>query len=399
MLSVSEAQARVVADVQVLAPEIVSLNDAAGRVLAEDIPARVTNPPCDVSAMDGYALRASDFKGPATTFRVIGVSAAGAGLAGTVGAGEAVRIFTGAPLPQGADTVVIQENVERSGDAMSVNHGVEILPGRHIRRSGLDFQRGDILLKMGAIANSRALSLAAAMNHSALRCVRQPRVAILATGDELVPPGSEPLAHQIVSSSPYGLMADIRLWGGAPVNLGIARDDIADIRSKLSNAQDYDVILTIGGASVGDYDLVQQALAPDLDVGFWKIAMRPGKPLISGRYRGVRFLGLPGNPVSAFVCSLLFLKPLIYALLGDQRPVWRFLDAEIETALPPNDTRQDYCRAVLTVAEGGRVRVRPVLVQDSSMLRFLSAADGLIVRPPLDPARLSGATVSVLTFE
>lgn len=399
MISVADAQARVLGDVVTLPSEPVSLADAAGRVLAEDVVARVTNPPCDMSAMDGYAVRASDFASGNTRFKVTGTSAAGAGFSGTVHQREAVRIFTGAPVPAGADAIVIQENVSRDGDNITVAPGVEVTPGRHVRMAGLDFRKGDVLLTRGTRLNARSVALAASMNHSALPCVRQPLVAILATGDELVLPGVEPLPHQIVSSSPFGLVADIRSWGGKPVDLGIARDVVTDIQQKLSKSDAFDVVLTIGGASVGDYDLVQKALAPDLDVAFWKIAMRPGKPLISGKYRGVRFLGLPGNPVSAFVCSLLFLKPLIHTLLGDLSPTWRFEDAQLETPLSVNDTRQDYCRAVVTRVDSGGPRVRPVQMQDSSMLRLLSSANGLIVRPPHDPARPAGALVRVLTFD
>lgn len=316
MLSVADAQARVVQAVRRLGEEVVSLERAAGRVLSQPLAARVTNPPCDVSAMDGYAVCAGD-PGP---FEVFGTSAAGSGFSGTVGPGKAVRIFTGAPLPLGADTIIIQENISRVDSVASLLPGVEIVSGKHIRRAGLDFKTGEILLKPGVRLRSRELSLAAAMNHASVTCVKAPRVAIIATGDELLPPGSDLGPHQIVSSSPYGLMADISSWGGVPIHLGIARDTVSSIREKLAAPEEFDLIVTIGGASVGDYDLVQTALSPGLDVNFWKIAMRPGKPMIFGSYKGVALLGLPGNPVSAFVCALLFLKPLIFQFLGTTEP-------------------------------------------------------------------------------
>lgn len=394
MLSVAEAQARVVQSVQRLSDESVPLELAAGRVLSEPLAARVTNPPCDVSAMDGYAVRGNGL-GP---YDVIGTSAAGSGFEGVVQAGQAVRIFTGAPLPQGADTIIIQEDISRTGDVVSVLDGLEVIPGRHIRRSGLDFRAGDTLIGAGARLHSRELALAAAMNHASVMCTRAPRVAILATGDELVSPGQEPGPHQIVSSSPYGLMADVSNWGGVPTLLGIARDTVESIRGKLSVSSEYDLIVTIGGASVGDYDLVQSALAPELEVNFWKIAMRPGKPMIFGKYRGVTLLGLPGNPVSAFVCALLFLKPLLFRFLGASAPAHVTRRATLAQALKPNNSRQDYCRCRLDETDIRGLVATPHPVQDSSMLRFLADSQGLIVRPPFDSARGAGDDVQILAL-
>lgn len=395
MLSVAEAQARILAGFRPLAAEQVLLDQAFGRVLAADVAARVTNPPCDVSAMDGYAVRFAQ----RDTFSVIGESAAGGGFAGAVDGDNAVRIFTGAPVPAGADSIIIQENVQRNGSRITLLPGCSVQPGKHIRKAGLDFGKGDVLLQAGARLRARDLALAAAMNVPSLPCIRQPRIAILATGDELVLPGDQPGAHQIVSSSPFGLAADIGAWGGTAIQLGIARDTLDDIRGKLGDVSGFDAIITIGGASVGDYDLIQTALSPELSVDFWKIAMRPGKPLIFGTFRGVPLLGLPGNPVSAFVCSQLFLKPGIFALTGAREAAHHILSATLAEPMGANDGRQDYCRATLSVAEDGRLTAKPLPVQDSGMLRFLSSAQALIIRPPHAPAMASGASVSVLRLD
>ena len=398
MLSVAEAQSSVLNGVVVLATEQVVLEHAAGRVLASDLAALVTNPPSDVSAMDGYAVRAWDTRASNSRLRVTGTSAAGSGFGGIVEPGCAVRIFTGAPMPGGSDAVVIQENVTREGDAIVLHADGQVAAGRHVRRAGLDFRAGDVLLARGRRLGARELSLAASMNHAAVPCVRRPRVAVLATGDELVPPGTQPGPDQIVSSTPAGLAADIARWGGEPILLGIARDTVEDIRAKLADAASFDILVTIGGASVGDYDLVQKALSPELALQFWKIAMRPGKPLIHGTFRGARLLGLPGNPVSAFVCAQLFLKPLIFALTGATEPAWTFVEARLASDVGANDTRQEYARAQLERSADGTFVVRPLPVQDSSMLRFLATADGLMVRPPHDPARKAGDEVTVLTL-
>jgi len=345
--------------------------------------------------MDGYAVASSNRR----EFRVVGVSAAGAGFRGRCGDGEAVRIFTGAPVPEGADCVVIQENVSRVGDKILLEGDAQPVPGRHVRVAGNDFRAGEVLLEYGRRLSGRDIALAAAMNHATLPCSRKPRVAILANGDELVMPGEVPARDQIVSSSPLGLAAEISLWGGLACLLGIARDTEADIRSRLSEAQSYDLIVTIGGASVGEHDLVKSALADELRVDFWKIAMRPGKPLVSGTYRDVPLLGLPGNPVSAFVCALLFIKPAIYRMTGATSDPLPLVEAELVTGLPANDARQDYCRARVDRRADGALLVTPMPVQDSGMLRALATAQGLVVRPPHDPPRKPGDRVRVLLLE
>jgi molybdopterin molybdotransferase len=395
MLSVAEAQAKVVEGLKPLGVEQTSLGGALGRVLGADVAATRTQPPFDVSAMDGYAVRAQDVATLPVTLKVIGAAPAGATFTGSVGKGEAVRIFTGAPVPKGANTIVIQENTKAEGDIVRVVDGAAPA-GRHIRRAGLDFKKGDKLLKSGRRLNARDMALAAAMNHPSLPCTRPPRIAILATGDEIVPPGSELGPAQIVGSSSFGLSASALEWGATVRDLGIARDTVEDIRFKAATAEGCDVLVTLGGASVGDHDLIQKALSPDLKVSFWKIAMRPGKPLIFGRYNSIPFLGLPGNPVSAMVCALLFLKPMIFRLLGAVEPPWRFTQARLAGPIAANDQRQDYVRCHLIVEADGTEVAEPFPVQDSSMLKPYAFADGLIVRPPGDPARATGDGVSVL---
>ena len=397
MLSVAEAQAKVLEGLKRLGQEQVSLAAATGRVLATDVAANRTQPPFDVSAMDGYAVRAQDVATLPTTLKVVGAVAAGSMFDRSLAKGEAVRIFTGAPVPKGASTIVIQENTRAEGDTVHVVDGAAPA-GRHIRRAGLDFKKGDKLLKTGRVLTARDVSLAAAMNHAALPCVRQPRIAILATGDELVAPGGEAGPAQIIASSSAGLGANALAWGATIRDLGIARDRIDDIRFKAAASDGADLFVTLGGASVGDHDLVQKALAPELKVSFWKIAMRPGKPLIFGKYRSIPFLGLPGNPVSAFVCAQLFLKPMIAKLLGrnDLAPT---LTARLAGTLTPNDERQDYVRCGLRMESDGTLSAEPFPVQDSSMLRLLAHADGLIVRPAGDPARVEGDTVTVLRLD
>lgn len=392
LLPVDDAIARLLAGVEPLAPEEVPLADAAGRVLAADMPARRTQPPFPASAMDGYAVQAADAREGAR-LAVIGASRAGERFAGSLGPGQAVRIFTGAPVPEGADAILIQENAEPAGDAILVREAVA--PGRYIRPAGLDFRSGDVLLKSGRVLDARAISLAAAMGYAALPVRRRPKVAVLANGDELVPPGAEAGPDQIMSSNGVGLSAMVREFGGEAVDLGIAPDREAAIGAAVDQGAGCDILVVIGGASVGDHDLVQAALAAKgMALDFWRIAMRPGKPMMVGRLAGMRILGFPGNPVSALVCGYIFLKPLIYAMLG--RPMdQRLVTARLGSDLGGNDDRQDFVRARLERIDGEQVAI-PFPAQDSSMLATLAAADALIVRPAGAPAARQGERVSVL---
>ena len=347
--------------------------------------------------MDGYALRASDAQIVPARLQVIGEVPAGRIFEGRVEAGQAVRIFTGAALPSGADCVVIQENTAREGDAVIVRQAPRA--GENLRKAGGDFRRGDILLTAGQRLGARHLLAAAAMNYAELPVARRPRVAILATGDELVPPGSEPSPGRIVSSIPPALAAMVKLAGGEPLLLGIARDRLDSLKEHIARAQGADILVTIGGASAGDYDLVREALvARGMTVTFHKIAMRPGKPLMFGALGSQRVLGLPGNPVSALVCVRVFLHPLIERYLGAAASPMATLSAVLEGPLEANGERTHYMRAMLR-HDGSGYRARPVANQDSSLIATLAASDGLIIRAPFAPAAKAGDRVDVFPFD
>ncbi|CAN7252167.1 molybdopterin molybdotransferase MoeA [Bosea sp. LjRoot9] len=369
--------------------EIVPLASCAGRVLGADIVALRTQPPFANSAMDGYAARAADLA-PANELRVIGESAAGRAFAGTVGPGEAIRIFTGAPMPDGADTILIQENADGvGGTVIRVREGAQ--PGRFVRPAGLDFREGDVLLPAGRRLDSAALGLAAAAGHPTLPVRRKPLVAILATGDELVLPGETVGPDQIVASNSYSLAAIVEEIGGTAFDLGIARDNHPDLAAKIERARaaGADVLITLGGASVGAHDLVQEALKRQgMELGFWKIAMRPGKPMMMGRLGAMVAVGLPGNPVSSIVCGHLFVAPLIEALLGMPDPARdRSEPAILGIDMPANDEREDYLRADLQHIEAGWL-ASPFAKQDSSMLGNLARARALVIRPAhAEPAK------------
>jgi molybdopterin molybdotransferase len=380
----------------IVAAETLPLGQCAGRVLAGDVVALRTQPPFANSAMDGYAVRADDLL-PAHELRVIGVSAAGRAFGGTVGAGEAVRIFTGAPLPEGADTILIQEHADGvDGPVIQVREAAA--KGRFVRPAGLDFRKGDVLLAAGRRLDSAALGLAAAMGHPALSLRRRPLVAILATGDELVLPGAPVGPDQIVASNNFALASLVEQAGGRALDLGIARDDHADLAAKIAQAQaaHADVLVTLGGASVGAHDLVQGALTRQgMTLGFWKIAMRPGKPMMTGRLGRMVVVGLPGNPVAAIVCGHLFVLPLIEALLGVPQPDRdRSEPGTLGRDLPANDEREDYLRSELALTAAGW-QATPFEKQDSSMLGTLARADALAIRPAFakpakkgDPCRI-----------
>jgi molybdopterin molybdotransferase len=392
LLPVSEALARVIEGAEPLPAEPVPLADAEGRVLAVDLAARRTQPPEDVSAMDGYAVRAADVATAPTTLTLAGEVAAGRPLPGRIEPGEAARIFTGGVLPAGTDTVVIQENTSREGDTIMVERPAP--RGRNVRVAGLDFTIGDVRLKKGRRLTGRDVSLAAAMNHATVLVHRRPRIAIVATGDELVPPGTEPGSGQIVYSNIFALAAVARREGAEVLDLGILPDRLDETIAGVRRARDLgaDVLLTAGGASVGDYDLVQPALAAEgLVLAFWKVAVRPGKPLLSGRLGTMHVLGLPGNPVSAYVCSVLFLMPLIRRLSGRSDIALPTGTGVLGCDLKQNDERADYMRAALELRRDGTAVATPFPVQDSSMLVPLAAADCLVVREPHAPPATAGS--------
>ena len=394
LLPVEEARARILAALAPTAAETLSLPEAAGRVLARPVLARLTQPPADVSAMDGYAVRAADALEGAR-LAVIGAAPAGHPFAGALGPGQAVRIFTGGFVPAGADSILLQEDAEAADGAVLVKEGVTA--GRWVRKRGLDFAEGETLLAQGRRLTARDIGLAAASNNPWLAVHRRPRIGILATGDEIALPGDPIPAGGIVSSNAHALAALIRAGGGEPIVLPIAPDDASAIADIAASAQAYDMLVTTGGASVGEHDLIQKALGGEgFELGFWKIAMRPGKPLIWGRLGRVPVLGLPGNPVSALVCGIVFLLPALARLSGlpgAPTPNRRVICA---AALAENDRRADFLRASLDADAEGRATVRPFPVQDSSMLATLARADALVLRAPFAPALPAGAEVEAI---
>jgi molybdopterin molybdotransferase len=399
LISVAEALEQVLAHAAPLPPDEVPLAAADGCVLAYDLKALRTQPPADVSAMDGYAVRAADVAGAPVRLKVIGEVAAGRPFAAAVGPGETARIFTGGFVPDGADTVVIQEHTNRDGDSVEVQKSAS--KGRNVRPKGLDFRAGETLFAKGHRLTARDLALAAGMNHPLLPVHRRPNIALFATGDELVPPGREPGPGQIVYSNGYALAALARAEGATVTDLGVVHDTLQATVTAIRDARNVpaDILVTTGGASVGDYDLVQKALAKEgVDLSFWKVAMRPGRPLMYGRLGAMHVLGLPGNPVSSYVCAFLFLVPLIRRMSGRTD-----LTAPIESAvlgidLPENDERADYLRATLQVGPEAPVAT-PFPVQDSSMMAPLSKANCLVIREPYAPAAKAGSRCTIVKFE
>ncbi len=394
LLPVAAAQARLLAGAAPLPAETVPLPAAHGRVLADDLAARLSQPPADVSAMDGWACRFADLPG---SLAIRGEAAAGRPFPGQVGAGQAVRIFTGAVVPEGADTVAVQEEMAAEGGFVRLEGEGPRGPGANIRRAGQDCAAGAPLLAAGTRLGPARLGLLAAAGHAMVPVRRRPRVALLATGDELVPPGTAPGPGQIVSSNGVMLMAQLAAAGADVADCGIVPDRREALAAALQTAaESADLLVTLGGASVGDHDLVGPVLR---DVGgavdFWRIALRPGKPLLAGRLGATPLLGLPGNPVSAFVCAILFLLPLVRRLQGEPDPLPREEPALAAADLPANGPRRHYLRARLEPGDG-LPRVRPFDRQDSALLSVLAAADALLVRPEGDGPVAAGAPVPVI---
>jgi molybdopterin molybdotransferase len=396
MISVDEAVGRVVAAFRPLESESVAIGKADGRVLAVDAVAGFSQPPFPVSAMDGYAVRAADAAVTPVRLRVVGSSPAGHPFTGTIGAGEAVRIFTGGVVPDGADAIVIQEDTDLGEDAVTVRTPAK--PGKHIRAAGLDFKTGDVLAAAGKRLTARDVSLLAAADLASVAVRRKPRVLLAATGDELTRPGEPRKPGGIVASSVYGLSALIGPWGGEVRDLGILPDREDSVVEIAAHAEAADLIVTLGGASVGDHDLVQKALGPKgFALDFWKIAMRPGKPLIFGHLGETPLLGLPGNPVSAFVCAILFVKPAIETMLGLKSRT-SAITAKLAAPLAANDSRQDYLRARL-FRRNGELWAEAFATQDSSMQKLLAEAEALIVRAPNAPPAQSGESVEIIGLQ
>ncbi|MCJ2125675.1 gephyrin-like molybdotransferase Glp [Methylobacterium sp. J-077] len=402
LIPVAEALARVLASVPgPVEAETVPLARAAGRTLAADVAAARTQPPFPASAMDGYAVRFADASAVGASLKLIGTSAAGHGFSGRIGSGEAVRIFTGAPVPEGADAILIQEDAQAEGETVRVVEAVD--QHRFIRRAGLDFTAGETLLVAGMTLDARRLALAAAAGHPRLSVRRRPRVAILATGDELVEPGAVPAWDQIVASNSLALAALSAEAGAEIIDLGIAADDHGALEDAFRRAREAraDLLVTLGGASVGDHDLVQAALAKEgLELGFWRVALRPGKPLMQGRLGDMLVIGLPGNPVSSIVCGLLFVVPAIRALQGDPKAGADLSEpATLGRDLPANDGRADYMRASLALEPGKLPVADPEKRQDSSMLAVLGRAEALLIRAPHEPAAQTGDPCRIIRLD
>jgi molybdopterin molybdotransferase len=397
LMPVADALAAVLAGAEPLPEEMVALDEAYHRVLARDVAALRTQPPQAMSAMDGYAVRSVDAAHIGARLKVIGEVAAGRPFETALGAGEAVRIFTGGVIPEGADAVVIQEDTVAEGGSVTISEAAR--PGRHIRPAGIDFSKGDVLLAKGIRLTDRDLSLAAGMNYPELAVRRRPKVALLATGDELVMPGSTPGPGQIVYSNGYALRAQARAEGAETIDLGIAADTVEATTQGIRRAREAsaDILITTGGASVGDHDLVKQSLeAEGVTMAFWKIAMRPGKPMMHGRLGAMRVIGLPGNPVSSYVCGFLFLVPLIRALSGRADIHHRSETALLGRDVAANDLREDYLRARLERRDDGALIATPVDQQDSSLLGNLAAARALVIRPPFAPKAAAGSACEIL---
>lgn len=398
-LSVEDARAVILSKVGTLRPmEQVALADALGRTLATGISAMLTHPPTAVSAMDGYAVRSCDLSDLSAELKIVGVSAAGGVIPNALGPGECARIFTGAPMPDGANAVLVQEDAHvENGFVMPTT---QVAPGSFVRPKGVDFTQGDRLLEAGTRLGPAQIALIAAMNHAELPVVRTPRIALLASGDELAPPGSAKAAGKIASSNSYGIGALVRNAGGEPLDLGIVGDEVGALEAGITRAEaaNADVLVTLGGASVGDRDLVKAALArKGMELEFWRVAMRPGRPLIHGRLGDMTILGLPGNPVSAMVAGIVFLVPLVRALCGDTAA--HLLPSEpavLGSPLRANDGRKDFLRATLTAPEAGLPVATAFDQQDSSLLRVLAMAACLVIREPHAPAAEAGDPCRIL---
>ncbi len=398
MLAVDEALKSVLLGIKQLDYEQISIAQSLGRVLAVDLISRLTQPPSAVSAMDGYAVAVNDIATIPVTLKQIGESAAGKSFNGKIKAGQTVRIFTGASIPQGANTIIIQEDTEKSGGGIIIKEAAP--EGKYIRPAGMDFKKGQKLLKAGTRLNARNIALAAAMNMPWIKVIRKPRIAILSTGNELVLPGEFVGQDRIISSNSLGLAAMVSANGGIPINLGIAKDDPGSLKNAVSQLSGVDMLITIGGASVGDYDLIKSVLGEEgLDITFSRVAMRPGKPLIFGNIFGTPMLGLPGNPVSASVTATLFLLPAISKMLGAEDSSHNTETAALGRDLKKNDSRQDYLRAKIEINKAGENIVTPFAQQDSSMLENYAKADCLIIRQPFADPLARGEIVRIVRLD
>lgn len=391
LLPVNDALIRVLNAVTPIDTEIISIHDAFGRVTAQDIKSNLTQPPFDASAMDGYAVRHGD-KSP---LKLVGVSQAGKAYDGVLKAGETVRIFTGAPLVEGADTIIIQENVTVQDNEVTLNEVSEI--GVNIRAAGGDFKKGDILVSNGTVINSRHIAVLTAGNVATLPVYKKPKVAILATGDELVDVGSDVSDDKIVNSNIPLFKALITEHGGVPIDLGIARDNIDDVKAKITEVKNVDMFVSIGGVSVGDYDIIQDVLIKaGLKVDFWKVAMQPGKPMIFGDFNNIPYFGMPGNPASAFVCFANFMLPALDKICGKIELGFKKSTAYLGHDLEQGGSRTNYLRAYFRENENGDKIVSAKFNQSSAKLKTLADANCLLIRDIDAPFAKAGEPVKIV---
>jgi len=395
LLAVDKAVTRILKGVKPTRVEKITLENCSGRILAADLKSKRHQPPFAASAMDGYAVKAIDIIKVPASLQIIGEAPAGHQFMGTVGRCQTVRIFTGAPLPRGADTVIMQENSKAQDGVVTILQSEQ--KGKFVRPAGLDFKKGETVMRANTVLNARSIGLCAAMNYASVPVYRKPTIAILSTGDELVEPGGKPGPDKIISSNSVALAAAVSSFGGEPLNLGIVPDNLEKIIEAINCAKKADVLITIGGASVGDHDLIGPAFKKlGIKMDFWKIAMRPGKPMIFAKRGKQRILGLPGNPVSSLVCALVYLKPLINKMVCQPTTIDDTVKARLTTPLPANDLRQDYIRATLSRNDKGHLLVTPFSKQDSSMQKNFARADALIIRPPHANHSRAGASVAIL---
>ena len=390
---VDEALATILAAFSPLPLQKISLQSARGKTLLEDVIAGTSHPLADMSSMDGFALRSED-TGTTTPVTVVGESAAGAPFAGTLEKGQAVRIYTGAYLPNGADTIILLEETEEQDGTICAP--TSLPEGRFIRRRAQDFGRDDCLIPAGSVLTSRLMALAALGLQSQVTVRRAPRIAIISSGNELVPAGGLPRFGQLINSNAIFLAQTLTSWGAEVTDLGILPDEEGALAKMLDDAAAFDLIVTTGGASVGKYDFMAADIAKNTELGFWKIAMRPGKPLIFGHYDGTPLLGLPGNPVSVAICSLVFLAPVLAKLTATPTLVPAPITAISQTELPENDRRQDYLRAVMTKNDSGQAQVTAFAKQDSAMWMKMAEANAVIIRAPFAPAISAGTDVMAI---
>lgn len=399
LLPVDDAIAQIIAAMPLMPSETLCLNktsmaDLIGRVLADDITAALTHPPHDVSAMDGYAVRASDVATLPATLTQIGESAAGHPFDEAIGDGEAVRIFTGGYCPQGTEVIILQEDTTAEGNSISISDAPK--PGVFIRPMGNDFRSGKVIAKTGEVLTARKIALIAAAGHGEVNVRKKPVVAVISTGDELVAPGVTPEAGQIVSSNGVFLCAMLTAIGATPLHIGIIGDNEADLSRAFDEAASAQLIITSGGASVGEHDGIARHMTADASaLTFWRIAMRPGKPLIFGHVNGTPLLGLPGNPVSTGVCGVVFAGSAIRAMLGQDTNL-PYEMAVLDQDLPANDKRQDFLRAKFYRDDQGRLHAKPFDKQDSGMLNLLAEANGFIIRLVMADAAKAGDLAVVL---